>query len=70
MSKATVESEQGKILGVTESVASISTVPGPLIGGILFEFGGLAAPFLVSSLILLFSVILGFSILRKNIQYN
>ncbi len=68
MSKATLESEQGSILGVTESVASISTVPGPLIGGLLFEFGGLSSPFFVSALMLLFSVFLGFSVLRKSVR--
>ena len=65
ISKATAESEQGSILGVTNSVASIATVPGPLIGGFLFEFAGLASPFFVSALLLLFSLILGIKALRK-----
>ena len=59
ISKATLESEQGGILGVTNSVASIATVPGPLIGGFLFEFAGLTSPFFVSALLLIFSFILG-----------
>jgi DHA1 family tetracycline resistance protein-like MFS transporter len=65
ISKATAESEQGGILGVTNSVASIATVPGPLIGGFLFEFVGLISPFFISALLLLFSFILGLGARRK-----
>ncbi len=66
MSKATVESEQGSILGLTDSVASIATVPGPLIGGFLFEFAGLTSPFFVSAFLLLVSFFLGFNVLRNS----
>lgn len=66
ISKATTELKQGKMLGVTNSIGSIATVPGPLMGGVLFEFSGLASPFYVSGFLLLFSVVLGFGALRKS----
>ena len=65
ISKATAENEQGGILGLTSSVASIATIPGPFFGGFFFEFVGLASPFFFSAALLLFSTILGFGALRK-----
>ncbi len=53
ISKITSANEQGGTLGVANSVASIATVPGPLIGGSLFEFAGLAAPFFASAAMLI-----------------
>jgi DHA1 family tetracycline resistance protein-like MFS transporter len=59
ISKITPANEQGGTLGVTNSVASIATVPGPLVGGSLFEFAGLAAPFFTSAAILIVAFGLG-----------
>ena len=42
--------------------AKISTVPGPLIGGCLFEFAGLATPFFVSAAMLRIAFELGFRV--------
>ncbi len=53
ISRITTANEQGGTLGVANSVASIATVPGPLIGGFLFQFAGLTAPFFVSGAILI-----------------
>jgi predicted MFS family arabinose efflux permease len=63
ISKSTSANDQGSILGVTSSVVSIATVPGPIIGGILFEFAGLSAPFLVSSALLVVAFGLGCKVL-------
>jgi len=49
ISKRTHADEQGGMLGVAQSVGSISRVPGPLIGG----FAGLVAPFFLSAAILM-----------------
>jgi len=59
ISKSTPANEQGGTLGVANSVASIATVPGPLIGGSLFEFAGLAAPFFSSAAMLIVAFGLG-----------
>ena len=52
ISKRTPASEQGGILGVTQSVSTIARVPGPLVGGFVFEFAGLAAPFFLGASLL------------------
>ena len=53
ISKRTSPDEQGGMLGVAQSVGSIARVPGPLIGGFVFQFAGLAAPFFLSATMLL-----------------
>jgi len=59
ISKITPATEQGGTFGVANSVASIATVPGPLIGGSLFEFAGLATPFFASAAMLIVAFGLG-----------
>jgi MFS family permease len=59
ISKITPANEQGGTLGVANSVASIATVPGPLIGGSLFQFAGPAAPFFASAAMLIVAFGLG-----------
>jgi MFS family permease len=62
ISKRTHGDEQGSILGVTNSVSNIAHVPGPIIGGFLFEFAGQAAPFFASAAILLIAFVIGLKI--------
>ncbi len=59
ISKITAANEQGGTLGLASSVSSIATVPGPLIGGSLFEFAGLTTPFLGSAAMLIVAFVLG-----------
>jgi predicted MFS family arabinose efflux permease len=68
ISKVAATNEQGGTLGVTNSVASIATVPGPLIGGSLFEFAGLATPFFASAAMLIVAFGLGCRVFEFNIQ--
>ena len=65
ISKRTHVNEQGGTLGVTSSVASIATVPGPLIGGFLFEFAGLPAPFLTSAALLIIAFLIGYRVFQS-----
>ncbi|MFQ5871352.1 MAG: MFS transporter [Candidatus Geothermarchaeales archaeon] len=58
ISKRTPASEQGNMLGLTQSVASLARVPGPLSGGLIFEHIGVAAPFIISAALML----LGFAL--------
>jgi DHA1 family tetracycline resistance protein-like MFS transporter len=60
ISKVSSADEQGSILGVTNGVASIARVPGPLIAGFLFDFAGSAAPFFASAAMLLVAFAFGF----------
>lgn len=59
ISKRTSAREQGSMLGVAQSMSSIARVPGPLIGGFVFEFAGLVAPFLLSAALLMAAFGLG-----------
>jgi predicted MFS family arabinose efflux permease len=64
VSQRTPPEEQGGILGVMQSVGSIARIPGPLVGGLVSEFVGLAAPFYVSGLILLIPFLTGCRVFR------
>jgi DHA1 family tetracycline resistance protein-like MFS transporter len=59
ISKRGSVNERGGILGVTQSVASIAQIPGPLMGGFIFEAAGLAAPFFLSTALGAFAFALG-----------
>ena len=67
ISKISPANEQGGILGVTNGVASIARVPGPLIGGYLFEFAGLAAPFFASAAMLIVAFGFGFRVRARGV---
>jgi len=55
ISKRTTAAKQGGALGTAQSVSSIARVPGPLMGGFVYEFAGLAAPFFLSAALLAFA---------------
>ncbi len=67
ISKISPANEQGGILGVTNGVASIARVPGPLIGGYLFEFAGSAAPFFASAAMLIVAFGFGFRVRARGV---
>jgi len=56
--------KQGGVLGVTQSVGSVARIPGPLIGGVATELGGIGLPFYVSAFLLLTSFLLGCRVFR------
>jgi len=58
ISKRSHFGEQGKVLGVTQAVASIARVPGPLTGGLVLEYAGLIAPFITAAGLMLLGFIL------------
>jgi DHA1 family tetracycline resistance protein-like MFS transporter len=62
ISKISSANEQGGMLGVTDGVASIARVPGPLIAGFLFEFAGSASPFFASAVMLMVAFGFGFRV--------
>ena len=66
ISKRTLVSEQGSVMGITNSVLSIATIMGPLIGGFLFDFAGLITPFLLNAIIMLAAFALSIKVIQKN----
>lgn len=64
ISKRTPDDEQGSMLGFTQSVTSIARVPGPVFGGLIFEYIGLVTPFFFSAILLLISFILSCKVLQ------
>ncbi len=68
VSKRTPENEQGGMMGVTQSVSSIARVPGPLIGGVVWDFAGLVAPFFLSATLLLVAFGLGVRVLKTSFR--
>ena len=59
LSKRISIDEQGSILGVAGSVASIANIPGPLIIGLIYDFAGSFVPFLISAVMLTTAFLLG-----------
>jgi predicted MFS family arabinose efflux permease len=65
ISKKAKSNEQGTYLGVTTSVASIANIPGPLLGGLLVDLGGITTPFLLSSFLLLISLVISCKVFKQ-----
>ena len=67
VSKRSQANEQGSMLGVTQAASSIARVPGPLIGGSVFEFAGVAAPFFLGVAMLVVAFGLAVKVLMQKI---
>jgi len=59
LSKRISFNEQGSILGIAGSVASIANIPGPLIIGLIYDFAGSFVPFLISAVMLAIAFLIG-----------
>jgi len=59
LSKRTSLDEQGSILGIAGSVASIANIPGPLIIGLIYEITGSFVPFFISAVMLATAFLIG-----------
>jgi len=59
LSKRIAINEQGSILGIASSVASIANIPGPLIIGFIYAFAGSFIPFFISAAILTAAFLIG-----------
>jgi DHA1 family tetracycline resistance protein-like MFS transporter len=66
ISKRTPADEQEGMLGVAQSVGSIARIPGPLVGGIVAEFAGLNAAFILSTVIVMIAFGLGFTVFQSH----
>ena len=59
LSKKSSSAEQGSVLGIASSVASIANIPGPLIIGVVYDVAGSFVPFAFSSIMLAVAVLVG-----------
>ena len=64
LSKRSSLDEQGSILGITSSVASIANIPGPLIIGVIYDFTGSFFPFVISAVLLATAFLIGCRVYR------
>lgn len=66
ISKLTPDNQQGSILSVNQSMASLARVIGPAWGGFTFDYLGMEFPFITGGLFLLITIILTILAVRKN----
>jgi MFS family permease len=59
LSKRTSSAEQGTVLGIVSSIASIANIPGPLIVGVVYDVAGYFIPFAFSSMVLVSAFLIG-----------
>jgi DHA1 family multidrug resistance protein-like MFS transporter len=59
LSKSSSGAEQGSVLGIVSSVASIANIPGPLIIGVVYDVAGSFVPFAFSSIMLAIAFLIG-----------
>lgn len=68
VSKFTDPDEQGGILGINQSLASLARFLGPSWGGLVYERIGFPAPFLTGGLFMVFATILSFKLLHSKFK--
>ena len=66
ISKYSPSENQGKILGLNQSFASLARVLGPLWGGFAFQYLGYEAPFITGALFTFITLIITIYILVSN----
>ena len=59
LSKRISFNEQGSILGIAGSVASVANIPGPLIIGLIYSISGSFIPFFISAVMLIVAFLIG-----------
>jgi MFS family permease len=66
VSKFSPDNEQGAILGINQSLASLARVLGPLWGGFSFDYLGYYAPFLTGAFFTFVTLVLTYYYLRTD----
>ncbi len=64
ISKKAPPREQGGVLGITHSVSSIARIFGPPLGGVMFDYAGVASPFFFNVCLLLGAVGLSVKVMK------
>lgn len=62
--------EQGSILGIVQSFASLARMLGPMIGGMAYDFSGHDMPFYFGFALMIFAVIISAMILKRHKATN
>jgi len=70
ISKFTNPDEQGGILGLTQSLASLSRFLGPSWGGFVYHTISFAAPFLTGGIVMLGATFLSFRLLQEKYRHS
>jgi DHA1 family tetracycline resistance protein-like MFS transporter len=65
ISKASGGKSHGGVLGISQSLGSLARILGPLWGGVLFEYGGPAAPYWTTAALMLLATYVGLSLPRR-----
>jgi len=65
ISKHASDSNQGAVLGFSQSISALGRVFGPLWGGFAYDFIGFRAPFLTGSIISFLALLLGYKMLKN-----
>jgi len=69
ISKLTAENEQGAILSVNQSMASLARVLGPVWGGFTFDFLGMEFPFLTGGVFVFITILLTILAINKDLLF-
>jgi MFS family permease len=70
ISKFSSRDEQGGILGLTQSLASLARFIGPSWGGFVYHYISFTAPFLTGGLVMIGATFLSLKLLNKKYIYN
>lgn len=69
ISKFTNPDEQGGILGLTQSLASLARFVGPSWGGLVYHYISFSAPFLTGGIVMMFATAMSFSLLKDKYKH-
>jgi multidrug resistance protein len=64
ISKASGGKGHGGVLGISQSLGSLARILGPLWGGLMFDYGGPAAPYLTTAVVMAITTYVGLSLPR------
>ncbi|HEY3251582.1 MAG TPA: MFS transporter, partial [Ignavibacteria bacterium] len=70
ISKFTNPDEQGGILGLTQSLASLARFIGPAWGGVVYHYISFAAPFLTGGIVMFGATILSLRLLKEKYRHS
>jgi DHA1 family tetracycline resistance protein-like MFS transporter len=65
ISKASGGKSHGGVLGISQSLGSLARILGPLWGGVLFDYGGPAAPYWTTGALMLLAAYVSLSLSRR-----
>jgi predicted MFS family arabinose efflux permease len=70
ISKFSGADEQGGILGLTQSLASLARFIGPSWGGLVYHFISFAAPFVTGGIVMLAATVMSMRLMREKYRHS